>query len=449
MSFKRTRVYYRNPFLHIGHLNTLLHNDTVAREHGGTCLAIIDDRQERDRIKDIKEDFEYLNLTHIEVVSVHKHREQIMKYTEQLIEQGYIYIYHCNSIEKNTSKIMQYIRHPTMHFQLKLRRSVDPDPYADPSIGYTKECANGLVIVLIFDYIIKVLDMLLGITDIITTNATVVADVKDENIAAFFDKDTEIQYHRLDTYCINGFKYSKKNWPKLNERDPYLLTIKGLKARHIPTVILHAFYLHATQMGKVKITYLGNLLRTYLCQVSDKVQGIIKPVQVQFNDWTPHLTDYVCQNTKDAELTLCPLSDIFYIDQNDCGIDSLRLTKGRTCRLKGGPSILCTDIELDDKGPTVIKVDLLKNNNSSRHMHWISSEWGQTPVKVMFYLYNWFFTGQNTLMKPRVSIGYIEKSVFKDLSKIYQIERSGYYVYDAELSRINQYPSFICICKIK
>ena len=51
-------------------------------------------------------------------------------------------------------------------------------------------------------------------------------------MSTFFDENVNhnISYHRLDTYFIHGFKYSKKNWPMMDERDPYLLTIKGLKA---------------------------------------------------------------------------------------------------------------------------------------------------------------------------------------------------------------------------
>jgi len=84
-----------------------------------------------------------------------------------------------------------------------------------------------------------------------------------------------------------------------------------------------------------------------------------------------------------------------------------------------------------------------------RTVQWVSSEWGQGPVKVLFYLYNWFYTGQNTIMEPRVSEGYIDRLVFSDLSQIYQIERNGYYIYDAHLSILNSIPTFICICKIK
>lgn len=453
MSFQRTRIYYRNPFLHIGHLNTLYHNDSIVKEYGGTCYAIIDDRQNRNRIDEIQEDFDYLKLQNIQLISVYEKRKNIMIYTEELILKRLVYIHYCNSVETNPDKILHYLRHPKMHYQLKLKCSDVPNPYTDPSIGYTKEYSAGLSVVLIFDYIIKVLDSLLDITDIISTSATEVTDVKDQNISDFFDRfnKNRISYHRLDTYFIHGFKYSKKNWPDLRERDPYLLTIKGLNARHVPQTILYAFYLHATQMGSVRISYLGSLLRAYLYQSSDRVLAVVHPLKIEITNWEPQRTEYVCKNvnmTKDNNLALCPLSNTLYMDRSDYGIDNNKLTKGRTSKLRYGPTIKCIDVELDDKGPTKIIAEVVPCKET-RTIHWISSEWGQDPVRVLFYLYNWFFTGQNSLQSPRMSFGYIEKSVFKDLGKIYQLERNGYYVYDSDLSRDNGLPTFICICKIK
>jgi hypothetical protein len=447
MSFDRTRIYYRNPFLHIGHLNTLYHNQHIVK---GTCYAIIDDRQNRDRIMDIKEDFEYLGLNKIEIVSVLKRRQEIMNYTEDLIVKKHIYIHYCNSIETNPEKIMQHLTNPQMHFQLKLKCSDVPNIYTDPSVGYTKIYPTGLSVVLIFDYIIKVLDSLLNITDIVSTNTTDVADVKDQLIANFFDKQNgnKICYHRLDTYFIHGFKYSKKNWPMMDERDPYLLTIKGLKARHVPQIILHAFYLHATQIGSIRISYLGNLLRAYFNQSTNKVLAVLNPLKIELTNWKPHRTEYVCKSVGSDEMELCPLSNILYMEQSDYGIDVNRLTKGRICRLRYGPTIKCTDVELDDRGPVLIKAEIL-DKRETRSVHWISSEWGQDPVRVKFYLYNWFFTGHNVHQSPRISYGYIDKSVFKDLTKVYQLEHNGYYVYDTKLSHENSIPSFICICKIK
>lgn len=458
MSFEHTRVYYRNPFLHIGHLNTLYHNDHIAGGHNGTCFAIIDDRQDENRIGDIQEDFDYLGLKHIKIVSVHDRRADIMRYTERLIEQGKVYIHYCSNVETDPSKIMQYLHRPTMHFRLILKCGETVSVRSDPSIGYTKPCSSGLTIILLFDYIIKVLDALLGITDIISTSAAEVSDVKDEMISEFFDKEnpTKIRYRRLDTYFIHGFKYSKKNWPLMDERNPYLLTIKGLKARHVPKEILYAFYLHATQMGSVKISYLGNLLRTHFYHTADRVQAIIHPLKIELTNWQPHRTEYVCKTVNpNAEsvpsMTLSPLSNVLYMEQYDYGVDYSKLTKGRTCRLRYGPSIRCTDVELDDRGPVCIHAEVQegRSNRDSRSIRWISAEWSCTPVRVKFYLYNWFYTGHNTHQHAKVSYGYIEETVFKDLSKVYQLEHNGYYVYDEQLSAENGIPSFICICKIK
>lgn len=456
MAFQKTRVYYRNSFMHIGHLNTLYHNDNVVKKHNGICYAIIDDRQDEDRIKSIREDFEYLKLKNITVVSVHNYRKEIMKYTEYLIDRGDVYLHYCSNIETNSDRIKNYLKHPRMHYQLKLKCGDKVNPYKDPSIGYTKDYTGGLNIMLIFDYIIKVLDTILDVTDIISTSGNGdSSDVRDQQISTFFDHNINdnISYHRLETYFIHGFKYSKKNWPMMDERDPYLLTIKGLKARHIPPTILYSFYLHATQMGQIKISYLGSLLRSYLYRNTDRVMGVVNPLEVHIENWPSKSTEYICKTinpNRNSQMTLCPLSSKVYIDHFDFGIDNQKWAKGRLCRLKYGPIIKCKDVELDTRGPTKIIADVDESYASKvRSIHWVSSEWGQGPIRVLFYQYNWFYTGQNSLLDPRISEGYIDSSVFNDLSKIYQLERNGYYVYDKYLSSINGLPTFICICKIK
>lgn len=464
MSMKRTRVYYRNSFMHIGHVNTLYYNNNVAEEHNGECFAIIDDRQDPDRIESIQEDFDYLELKHIKVISVHKYRKAIMDYTEDLIKKGDIYLHYCSSIETNTNRIIQHLKSPKMHFQLKLRCGSKPNTYKDPSVGYTKgyNYPEELTVMLIFDYIIKVLDYLLDVTDIISTTTSTsseeeVSDVRDQNISNFFDNisNHKITYHRLNTYYIHGFKYSKKNWPQMNERDPYLLTIKGLKARHIPPVIIYAFYLHAAQMGTIRISHLGTLTQSYMYRNADRALGVVKPLEVEIANWEHQRTEYICKQVnpiRDSKMSLCSLSKTFYIDQSDYGIDAHKWTKGRVCRIKYGPIVKCIDVVLGDKFPKKLIVEILDGWNNDRKVNsvqWVSSEWNQSPVKVLYYLYNWFYTGQNTIMDPRISEGYIERSAFNDLSKVYQLERNGYYVYDKYLSRINAMPTFICICKIK
>ena len=456
MSFERTRVYYRNKFLHVGHLQTLFHNNNIATEHNGICYAIIDDRQEPERIKDVQEDFDYLQLANIKIVSVHEYQEAIMNYTIGLVRKGKIYINYCNYIENDPDKIIQHIKDPQMHFRLMLECSKG----ADPSIGYTKVNSepvsnSKLSLVFLFDYIIKVLDSLLNITDIISTSTTEVTDVRDPNISLFFDQTVKIQYHRLETYFIEGFRYAKKDWPSLDERDPYLLTIKGLKARHVPRIVLYAFYVHATQMGSIRITCLSNFLRNYLNRTCDRAFGVTNPIKVVLNDWPSKYTEYICKPVNplnnSSKLQLCPMSNIIYIDRSDYGIDDdTKLTKGKSCRLKYGQLIHCTDVTIGEYASTQLQADFVSNERKAKRcIHWISSEWGQEPIMVYFIMYQWFYTGQNTLQPPNISKGYIERSVFEDLTKVYQLERNGYFIYDSTQSLLLGVPTFIRICKIK
>lgn len=452
--YQRTRIYYRNQFLHIGHLQTLFHNDNIAKQHGGTCHAIIDDRQDPDRVQHIQEDFNYLELKNTNIVSVQAHQEKILAYTIKLVQEGLIYLNYCSTNETDPNKIADHIRDPKIHFRLLLR-SGSGFSADHPSIGYTK-CSDDrrLTIVFLFDYIIKVLDNILNITDIISTAATDISDVRDPVISSFFDTlSSHIKCHRLDTYYIQGFKYSKKDWPCLDERDPYLLTIKGLKSRHVPRIVLYAFYLHASQMGIIKITYLSTLLGTYLNRVSDRAFGVLNPVKVTLDAWPENYTEYVCRSInplKDTtELQLCPLSRNVYIDTSDCGLDNInKLTKGRYCRLKYGQYLHCLDIE-EKGGQLSISAETVPSTDRARRtIHWISSVYGQEPISVIYVLYNWFYTGQNTMQKPGVVRGYIERSAFSDLKKIYLLERLGYFIYDNALSYAHGVPTFVRICKM-
>ena len=58
-----SRIFYRNTFLHIGHLQTLLYNDQFAAQHQGTCYAIVDDRQNSQRDQQTQEAVSYTHLT--------------------------------------------------------------------------------------------------------------------------------------------------------------------------------------------------------------------------------------------------------------------------------------------------------------------------------------------------------------------------------------------------
>lgn len=436
--FEHTRIYYRNKFLHIGHIQTLYYNNDVARKHNGICYAIIDDRQDLNRSNDIQEDFDYLGLDRTKIVSVHKYQKQIYLYTKKLIDDGKISMI-CNRGE--IKNMWDQLNYPTTPFQLRLL--ISPNIYTN--IGYSRDIEGQLCVILIFDYIIKVMDVLLGITDIISTTADGTdCDVKDSGIAAFFGNE-KLGYHCLDTYHIKGFKYTKKDWPITDERNPHLLTIKGLYKRHIPSIVLYSFYLHACQMGTVQISYLDQLLKTHLNGTSQKIFGIIDPLRVVIDNWNHRTTEFICKIDKSH----VPLSNVIYIDKSDFGLDTIKFSKNRSCRLRYGQLITCTDVELTEKGPNTLHVTYANNNDrSQKSIQWISSIWGQEPIKVCYYLYNWFYTGNNVIVEPQITIGYIEPVVFQNLDKVFQLERNGYFMYDHEISQHERMPTFVRISKI-
>ena len=450
MTLRVSRMYYRNNFFHIGHVKTLFDNDRIAKKNAGICYALIDDRQDLNRIKSIREDFEYLELKHIKVISVRQEHQNIINYTLNLIKEGHVYLYHCDEKITNIEKILKIVSSPKIHFQLRLNCGLGD---LDPAIGYTNEedTSSNLNIVLIFDYIIKVLDIILKVTDIITTSLTDVNDVKDNNISTFFDKLSNIKHHRLDTYHIHNFRYSKRGWD-VDEHNPYLLTIKGLRARHVSPKILKAFYIHACQLGNIKIQFLSILINKYLFKHSEKALGVLKPVKINILNWNPKQTEYVCgpKNTNySKDLKHYPLSDNIYIDTFDYGIELGKVNKGRTIPLNYGPSITCTDIQFSDSCELPIinaTIDLCTPLNTKAKINWISAPWDDNPCQVRFYLYNWFYTGYNSLLEPEITEGYIDNSVFNNLDKVYQIENLGYFIYDRNLSI--DLPTFIRICKI-
>ena len=445
---KISRMYYRNNFFHIGHLKTLYDNERIARKNKGVCYAIIDDRQDTSRVASIQEDFDFLELTNIKTVSVRREHQRIVNYTLELVQSGHVYIYHCDEKITNIDRICKALSAPKMHFQLRLNCNLGSD---DPAIGYTSEENGVLTIALLFDYIIKVMDVLLKVTNIITTSQTDISDVKDVSISGFFDKITSINHCRLDTYHIHNFRYSKRGWD-VDEKNPYLLTIKGLKARHVPVAVLKAFYLHACQMGSIKIQFLATLLNKYLFKHSERTLGVLKPIKVHLDNWRAKQTEFVCgpkNSYYSKDIKHYPLSDVIYIDTMDYGIEPGKFNKGRALPLCYGPVLSCSGINLSNHQKPVLTATVeLTGSSDAKKIHWISAPWDEQPCQAQFILYNWFYTGFNSLILPEVVEGYIDSSVFNNLDKTYHIEQLGYFVYDRESSMENNMPTFIRICKI-
>ncbi len=443
----KSRIHYKNIFLHIGHLQTIFYNNDIAREKDGICYAIVDDRQNKKITNDLKESFRYLKVKYIEIIPVSEYYDPIMIYTQVLLKSGDAFIH-----EKYGNSGTVDISNLNSIFQIRLNCN------GTPNIGYTKKNFDGKYeIVFIFDYIIKVIDDLKKVNHVTTTtisNSSIV-DITDYNMFNFFNKKRKINYSKLVSYRIFNFRYCKKDWPDLKEDDPRLLTLKGIQARHIPSEILYNFYSTAVDRGSISISYLDNLIKNYLNFNTNRVFGIIDPLKVRINNFSDNKTDFISKNKHPLNknvIVFSPLSNIFYIDRNDFGLveDKMKLTQHKEVRLKYGDIFYCTDIKLNSEGypAELIGKYYHKKKKVKQCIHWISNESGKKPRKAIFYMYNWFFTGNNDIIEPRVQHGYIEDLVFEDLDQVYQLERLGYFAYDKRLSEINEIPSFIRICSL-
>ncbi len=444
MSCYNSRIHYKNSFLHIGHLQTIFYNNNLAMKNNGLCYAIVDDRQNKLNALNLKQCIKYLKANFIKIVEVSKYHEFITIYTNELLKSGKAYIY-----PGNVSNVGD-INNPKAAFQIKLNYN------NSPIIGYSKRNydTNKYETIFIFDYIIKVLDEIKMITDVVTTSSGISGqDITDHNILKFFNDIRKIKYNRISSYRIHGFKYSKQDWPRVDKDDPRLLTIQGLISRNVPQNVLYNFYIKAQDNGSININELDNLLKSYLKLNSCHVQGIIDPLQMTIKNIPDNHTIY--------DKSLIPLSNKLYVNKDAFALvsDKNKISIGKKVQLDDTYKFMCTDVELNNIGypinvkgiilnerPDVVSENRfnLKQKKSTNFLGWISSDHNKCPVKAKFYLCNWFFTGKNNISNINMSYGYISETLFNDLDKIYMIG-GWYFRYDKNLSEEDDIPCFISI----
>lgn len=477
------RIYYRNTFLHIGHCQTLHYNNEFAENTDGICYAIIDDRQSEIDILNMQNHIDYLKLDKIKCISVIKYLPNINKYTEKLLTQCHAYIetlsgkklnsdlnlddlnQQCRikiynnkpNISEDNNKYDRFSSYP--HLQLQSKPFCE-DMNTDILIGYTKFIRNKYVLVYIFDYIIKTLDIILNVTDVVKTNNN---DISDENMIIFFKKynNNKINYHDLKTYQIHGFKYSKK-FPLTedNYNDIRYLTLKGLQLRHIPSEVIKCFYKYGMQLGSIDINQLYSICKSYLKLNCVRISGIVDPLKVII-DINDNVTEYIKKpyNLSSDKEYLSPMSNILYINKCDYGsvYTSGNISILKYAKLRYSSYIYCDDIEfISENGNTNInsisvkKIEEIKQTELNPRdirggIPFVSSIYGTKPTIAKFIFPGWFYTGCNKIdLNITESIGYVDDFALKVDSYIY-FERIGFFKYDNELSKKNKIHCFVCI----
>lgn len=463
------RIYYRNTFLHLGHCQTILYNNEYAKDKNGQCYAIIDDRQYDADVSMIMEDINYLKLHYIKCLSVIEHLPMILDFTQGLIKKGIIYV---DQNLKQKHEIIEgqqnpvNLKHLTMSCRLKFNmKYVNPESQIPDIIIATTKYDHGSYYTLnfIFDYIIKVLDILYKVTDVIKTNNS---DISDENIFNFFhsiDEFPKVIYHNLKTYQIFGFKYSKTKWPDLDKSDIRLLTLKGLKARHVPPEAIHCFYKYGISLGQIEINKLYSFCLAYLKHHSIRGNAVPEPIKIEITNMQNRLTEYVKipYNQLSDKCYLSAISNVIYINKTDYGMVYTpgNLSLNTYGKLRYAYYFYCHNTDLNSnanisliqirKQENIVPSKLLNPRQIKGGIPWVSSIYGKTPRVVRFIFPGWFYTGNNTISDGIIyRDGYIDEFMYEQRDQYLYFERLGYFAYDQKYSKKHGIPCFICIISI-
>ena len=397
---KNNRIYYRNPFFHLGHLQTLYHNDEFATANKGKCYMLLDDRYVDFR-SSIEQDITYLSLQSTVIISIRKYDNIINSETKKLAMAGKIYMLSGKNKVTNATQISSYIDACSAYFQLKLTGS-------DTTIGFVKQNENGqLKLIYILEYIVKICDIIFNITDVTNDlpETFKILNTRTLNLLPFKE------------YIIEDFKYTKKLWTPETLSDPCLLTLKGLKKRGIPSCVLWNFYRYAVHHSHVTLFDFEKILIAYLHTVAVPLTVIIDPLLL-------HLKE-----------------DAIYINRSEVGLDHQQLKKNQICYLYGTPdSVKCTGIEMTKTGIQALHGERIKHQEQYTpvSLHWLPDD--STVQHGSLCIYNWFYTGLNEVIPPMdVPIVYTHHGIIPDI--IYYIKDWGFITYDKEFK-------FISICKV-
>lgn len=429
-----SRIYYRNTFFHLGHLKTLYDNHAFAKKHDGKCFVVVDDRLHANNLELVQSHVNYLAIKDcLQMVSVKKNLKRVIEFTKNLIRKGHVVLIMDGMVVRRSDEIFRLIReknHRNFHLAF--------NGVSDGIVAYTEN--NKLVFV--FNYLVRVLDELLGVTHVLFSSSCNTG--YNKLTTPFFGQ--QIKYIMHTNYVIHNFRYSKFGWSAIEQHNPFLLTISGMMARGIPCQALRNFYELSLVEGQVvNISTFHNVIRDYLKKNSVTVEAIVKPVRVEITNWRKKLTEYVCKKILNGKILYKPLSNVFYTDQRYCGLEHNVVNVGKSVELSKGVNVTFEDFKETNMQASLDLLPTLPPINGAKKISWLSSEVDSDRSTVCFHLLNGFYTGWNKIIEPEVTYGYIDDDVFNDLDKYYYVHGYGFFKYDRALTQRNSLPTFMRI----
>jgi len=429
MSDKICRIIYRPEWnLHLGHLPTLYYNNQWALENNGTCYLILDDiYRPEEYLRHFREDLAWLNFSHIVIKPLSEYLNQIVETTQQLIRSGHVLVEsrirgvcqrYCDPKISETIFKDIIVNESNESYHVKF---VSSDSDVSTIFRSCREQKNWTM-----DYMISVIDYLLGVTHIINLSKM---DILNLQISKKLCDALGCQIPEIvnkKPFRISDLRYQKTSLDEMIQNksieswdDPRLLTLSGLRNRGYPAELLHRFCHMGYQMSVVGVSQLDHLLLNKYNQEAPRRFVILNPVTVKVTNWDPKVVKYVSKPDDPCSpwsYYLVPQNGQILLDRGDSTLGEVLL------KYSGLLTFTNTDVDHPEAtySQTTVKDRAL--------VHWMSYGICEEPQKAEFHMFKGYYTGNHHCnLGHRVKTGLIESDAVFVPGQIYNFERVGYF----------------------
>ena len=437
-----------NGYLHIGHAKSICLNFGIAEEFKGRCNLRFDDtnpeKENDEYVEAIKRDVSWLGYDWSKLLFASDYFEQLYKYAEQLIQEGYAYVcdldaeqirayrgtltepgkdspYRERSVDESLDLFKRMRDGEFKEGERVLRAKIDmASPninMRDPTIYRIKHAHHHRTgdkwhIYPMYDYAHCISDAIEGISHSLCT-----LEFEDHRPLYDWYLDTlqtpvhpqQIEFARLS---LDFTITSKRKLHQLVEErhvngwdDPRMPTISGLRRRGYTAAAIRDFCERigiTKKDAQIDVGVLENCLREDLDFNTQRAMCVLNPLKVVIENYPEGQSEQLeaSNHPKRPELGKrnVPFSREIFIERDDFMEDApkkfFRLTPGREVRLRYAYYVTCTEVIKNDQGQVMelrCRYDPETRGGKSPDgrkvkgtIHWVSAEYA-LPVQINLY----------------------------------------------------------------
>ena len=307
----------------------------------------------------------------------------------------------------------------------------------------------------LYDFAHPLSDALEGVThSLCTLEFENNREIYDWLVARLFDppRPRQIEFARLN---LAHTVVSKRQLLRLVEDghvrgwdDPRMPTLAALRRRGIRPSAVREF---ARRVGITKtnastpVELLDSAVRDDLNEVAPRTMAVLDPIPLRFEGAAPPPTLEASLWPHDVPMEgsrSLSMGDRLWVERDDVAVDApkgwKRLAPGAIVRLRHGPLVRCTDVEVRDDRVEGVTVEVVPEAEGKPQgvIHWVDHA---TGIPAVFHLVNPLFQdAQPDLSQPlgelinpdslQVRSGFVEPyAAVQDADVRFQFERQGYF----------------------